>query len=66
VDLEIQQIYVYQSSIFHAKTNKKLWSYFTKVVVLLTGNPTKLGFYFSDVSIIFYEFSKFQPKPFTI
>jgi hypothetical protein len=37
-----------------------------KVVGLATGNPTKLDLHFYDLSFIFYKFSKFQPKSFTI
>jgi hypothetical protein len=45
---------------------KKQWTFFTKVVVFFTRNPTKLGLHFSEVSTVFYDFYKIQPKEFTI
>ena len=33
-----------------------------KVVDLRTRNPTNFSLYFSDFSMIYYDFSKFQPN----
>jgi hypothetical protein len=38
----------------------------TKVVLLITRNPTKLSFNFSEFSTIFYAFYKFQQSGNTI
>jgi hypothetical protein len=48
------------------KLSGKIWQCFVNVVVFFKENPTKLALYFSDFSMIFYGFSKFQQNCFTI
>jgi hypothetical protein len=38
----------------------------TKVAVFFTMNPTKLVLHFSELSMIFYTFYKFQQMEYTI
>jgi hypothetical protein len=45
---------------------EKLWTCFTKVVVLFTRNPKKIRFAFFDFSTIFHGFSKILQNTYTI